>query len=110
MSSLSLAEWERRSASGNRPEARLPIYLDHHATTPVDPRVADAVINAMVNVFGNANSVDHTHGEAALELVDQATAEVATLIGSEAAGVGFTSGSTEAIRFAVGHAVAMRRN
>jgi cysteine desulfurase len=64
----------------------------------------------MVNVFGNANSVDHTHGEAALDLVERATAEVATLIGSEVAGVRFTSGSTESIRLAVGHAVAKRRN
>jgi cysteine desulfurase len=110
MTTLSLVERERRSAEGKWATSRLPIYLDHHATTPVDPRVADVVVNAMVNVFGNANSVDHTHGEAALELVDRATAEVATLIGSEVAGVRFTSGSTEAIRFAVGHAVAMRRN
>jgi cysteine desulfurase len=83
--------------------------MDHHATTPVDPRVADVVLDAMVNFFGNANSVDHTHGEAALELVERATAEVASLIGSDAAGVRFTSGSTESIRLAVGHAIATRR-
>jgi cysteine desulfurase len=86
----------------------LPIYMDHHATTPVDPRVANVVVNAMVNVFGNASSVDHTHGEAALHLVDRATAEVAALVGSEAENIRFTSGSTESIRFALGHAVAMR--
>ena len=67
-------------------------------------------MDAMLNVFGNANSVDHTHGEAALELVERATAEVADLVGSDAAGVRFTSGSTESIRLAVGHAVATRRN
>jgi cysteine desulfurase len=84
--------------------------MDHHATTPVDPRVADVVLHAMVNVFGNANSVDHTHGEAALDLVERATVEVADLIGSDVAGVRFTSGSTESIRLAVGHAIATRRD
>ncbi len=88
----------------------LPIYLDHHATTPVDPRVANVVVNAMVSVFGNANSVDHTHGEAALDLVHRATAEIAALVGSEAANIRFTSGSTESIRLALGHAVAMHRH
>jgi cysteine desulfurase len=86
----------------------LPIYMDHHATTPVDPRVADVVVNAMVNVFGNAGSVDHTHGEAALHLVDRATAELAALVGSEPENIRFTSDATESIRFALGHAVAMR--
>jgi cysteine desulfurase len=110
MTSHSLAERERRSVPGILAVPQHPIYLDHHATTPVDPRVADVVVNAMVNVFGNANSVDHTHGEAALELVDRATEEVASLIGSEVVGIRFTSGSTESIRFAVGHAIATRRN
>jgi len=110
MRKLHLAEAEQRSALEDRAAPLRPIYLDHHATTPVDPRVADVVVNAMVNVFGNANSVDHTHGEAALDLVERATAEVATLIGSEVDGVRFTSGSTESIRLAVGHAVAKRRN
>ena len=38
---------------------RPPIYLDHHATTPVDPRVALVVLEAMTKAFGNANSVEH---------------------------------------------------
>jgi cysteine desulfurase len=108
MTSLSLADIERPAAA-NRALSPLPIYMDHHATTQVDLRVADVVVDAMVNVFGNANSVDHAHGEAALGLVDRATAEVATLIGSEIAAIRFTSGSTESIRFAVAHAIAMRR-
>ncbi|WP_247484026.1 cysteine desulfurase family protein [Bradyrhizobium sp. 15] len=85
-----------------------PIYLDHHSTTPVDPRVAAIVLDTMVNAFGNANSVDHTHGEAAMDLVERATAEVADLTGSDVSGVRFTSGSTESIRLAIGHAIAMR--
>lgn len=110
MTSLNLIDRERRSATVGRTVSLRPIYLDNHATTPVDPRAADVVVNAMVNVFGNASSVDHTHGEAALELVDRATEEVAALIGSESRGIRFTSGSTEAIRLAVEHAVATRRN
>lgn len=109
MSKFSLAERERPAKDGPSAVPR-PIYLDHHATTPVDPRVADVVMDVMLNVFGNANSVDHTHGEAALEIVERAAEEVAALIGSEAAGVRFTSGSTESIRLAVGHAIATRRN
>jgi cysteine desulfurase len=87
-----------------------PIYLDHHATTPVDPRVAKVVLNAMTLTFGNANSADHAFGDSALDLVEHASEEVAGLIGSEASGVRFTSGSTEAIRFAIAHAIATRRN
>src|SRR6201996_8790507 len=104
MNEFTLAE-RARPAQDGRVALPRPIYLDHHATTPVDPRVADVVVDAMLNVFGNANSVDHTHGEAALELVERATAEVADLIGSDAARVRFTSGSTESIRLAVGHAI-----
>jgi cysteine desulfurase len=51
-----------------------PIYLDHHATTPVDPRVAMIVLHAMTDVFGNANSVDHGFGGAAAHLVATAPA------------------------------------
>jgi cysteine desulfurase len=41
-----------------------PIYLDCHATTPVDPRVAAVVLHAMITAFGNANSVEHVYGAA----------------------------------------------
>ncbi len=109
MNRVELAE-RGRPARDDRVASARPIYMDHHATTPVDPRVADVVLDAMVNVFGNANSVDHTHGEAALDLVERATVEVADLIGSDVAGVRFTSGSTESIRLAVGHAIATRRD
>lgn len=40
-----------------------PIYLDYHATTPVDPRVAAVVLHAMTTAFGNANSTEHVYGE-----------------------------------------------
>jgi cysteine desulfurase len=110
MHDLTLANVERRrnvSGSGATPRV---IYLDHHATTPTDPRVASIVLNAMTNTFGNANSVEHTYGDAALDLVERAAAEVASLAGCEVPEIQFTSGSTEAIRLAIGHAIATRRN
>ena len=86
-----------------------PIYLDHHATTPVDPRVADVVMHAMTGAFGNANSIDHAFGEAAGALVATASEAVAALVGSAPEDVYFTSGSTEAIRLALAHAISQGR-
>ena len=78
-----------------------PIYLDYHATTPVDPRVAAVVLHAMTTVFGNANSVEHVYGEVAAALVTDARREVAALVNADPEGVHFTSGSSESIRLAV---------
>jgi cysteine desulfurase len=89
---------------------RRPIYLDHHATTPVDPRVATVVVRAMTVDFGNANSVEHLYGEVAAELVAEARTQVAALIGGDPEGVDFTSGSTESIRLAVGDALSKCRH
>ena len=58
----------------------LPIYLDYHATTPVDPRVAAVVVHAMTTAFGNANSAEHVYGEVAAALVTDARREVAALV------------------------------
>jgi cysteine desulfurase len=81
------------------------IYLDHHATTPVDPRVAEAVMRHMVQEFGNANSVDHVHGERAAAAIEAATVAVADLLTADPADVHFTSGSTHAIELAFSHAL-----
>lgn len=81
------------------------IYLDHHSTTPVDPRVAEVVMRAMMEDFGNANSVDHMHGEAARHMIERAASLVAQLVTCDEADIHFTSGSTEAIRLAIAHAV-----
>src|SRR5208337_5236307 len=77
-----------------------PVYLDHHATTPVDPRVAKVVLHAMMETFGNPNSIDHVFGEAAAVIIDDARQAVAELVGGEPEHVRFTSGATEAIRIA----------
>jgi cysteine desulfurase len=85
----------------------LPIYLDYHATTPVDPRVAAIVLRVMTADFGNANSAEHVYGDVAAELVDMARGHMAALVGADPEMVNFTSGSTEGIRLAIGHAVSV---
>jgi len=87
-----------------------PIYLDHHATTPVDPRVAAVVLRMMSTDFGNPNSSEHLYGEVAADLVADARREVAALVGANLEGVHFTSGSSESIRLAVVHAVSTCRH
>jgi len=81
------------------------IYLDHHATTPVDPRVAAIVMHTMTTAFGNANSTEHIYGEEAAELVAQARREVGLLLDADPKGVHFTSGASESIRIALAHAI-----
>jgi cysteine desulfurase len=84
------------------------VYLDHHATTPVDPRVAKLVFETMTESFGNAHSIDHAHGQAAAALVENAASQVAELTGAAPKSVRFTSGATESIRMAIACASADR--
>lgn len=80
------------------------IYLDHHATTPVDPRVAAVVLRAMTEAYGNANSAEHAFGREAASLVETAARYVAALVGAEAEDVRFTAGASEALRLALAYA------
>ena len=76
------------------------IYLDHNATTPVDSAVADAVVHALRDQFGNASSI-HSFGQTAKSLVDDARASVAALVGGGPQEVVFTSGGTESDNLAI---------
>lgn len=78
-----------------------PIYLDYHATTPVDPRVAKLMLHYMTTEFGNASSTDHIYGDRAAKAVSQARSQVAELVGASAREVVFTSGATESINLAI---------
>jgi cysteine desulfurase len=77
------------------------IYMDHNATTPLDPRVFDAMRPWLTDHFGNPSSATHEHGRQAREAVEAARAKVAALIGAESSEIVFTSGATEADNLAI---------
>lgn len=80
---------------------RTPVFLDHHATTPVDPRVLDFLVEVQREHFGNPASTNHAFGWSAARLVDRSREQVAALVGGSAREIVFTSGATEADNLAV---------
>jgi cysteine desulfurase len=105
---IGIVPHEDKSGTEGNLMIRLPIYMDNQATTRTDPRVVEAMLPYFTEHFGNASSI-HDFGQDALEGVDRARAQIASLIHAEPKEIIFTSGATESNNLALKGAASMYR-
>ncbi len=86
----------------------MPIYLDNHATTRLDPRVLEAMLPWFTERYGNAGSATHAMGRESRDAVEESRARMAKAVGADLREIVFTSGATEAINLALQGAAARR--
>ncbi len=81
--------------------SRRPVYMDHHATTPVDRRVLETMLPYFTDIIGNAASIDHEYGAEANRAVEKARQQIAALLNAQSNEIIFTSGATESDNLAI---------